>query len=378
MVARTEVLRGEAGHRRAEAVERRHKKIVELVRRAEAVLRRVGDHFTAKRIELHDDALHHDDADGKDRELQSERNALNEMSRNVAPCDAPVLAVQSQLGILQKGIEKAAERADELRRNGGDGCACDAPVEREDEEQIQPHVEDRREKQERERRGAVAHAAQARADEVIEKLRADAAEEDGAVGIGRAVDLPARGRDVDPREHGVEQRQRQRREHGGQRRGEDDLRRHGAANARAVARADKARRHGAEARARAEGELQEDHRERGGVVHTGDLARRQRLTDNGGVADGIDLLEQVGNDNGEREHEQRLPARSLREVHGLKERTKRKRRLMIHKPHLLPRCILMSFIRDCDYKFVGKGCQCHFCPKKVCASRRIFSLAPRA
>ena len=87
----------------------------------------------------------------------------------------------------------------------------------------------------------------------------------------------------------------------------------------------------------------EDHRERGGVVHTGDLARRQRLTDNGGVADGIDLLEQVGNDNGEREHEQRLPARSLREVHGLKERTKRKRRLMIHKPHLLPRCIFDIF-----------------------------------
>jgi len=86
-----------------------------------------------------------------------------------------------------------------------------------------------------------------------------------------------------------------RRENSGQRRGEDDLRRHGAADARAVARTDKARCHGAEARARAEGELQEDHRERGGVVHTSDLARRQRLTDNGGVADGIDLLEQVGN-----------------------------------------------------------------------------------
>jgi len=53
------------------------------------------------------------------------------------------------------------------------------------------------------------------------------------------------------------------------------------------------------------------------------------------------LLEQVGNDNGEREHEQRLPARSLREVHGLKERTKtawqaRMRRMQKGMPSSLP------------------------------------------
>ena len=63
VVAGAEVLRGEARHGGAEAVERCHKQVVELVRCAEAVLRRVRDHDAVEYIELHHNALHHDDAD---------------------------------------------------------------------------------------------------------------------------------------------------------------------------------------------------------------------------------------------------------------------------------------------------------------------------
>ena len=120
------------------------------------------------------------------RELQAERDALNEMARNVAPCDAPVLAVQSQLGILQKGVEKQPS----VLMSCAATVAMAAPATPQWNERMKsrssPTLRIVEKKQERERRGAVAHAAQERADEVIEKLRADAAEEDGAVGIGRA------------------------------------------------------------------------------------------------------------------------------------------------------------------------------------------------
>ncbi len=98
-----------------------------------------------------------------------------------------------QLGIFHESINKAAERADKLRAYRGNGCACYAPAERNDEQQIEPNIEGRGKEQEHQRRDGVAHAAQKRADEVIEELCADAGKNDGAIGVGRAIDLGAPG-----------------------------------------------------------------------------------------------------------------------------------------------------------------------------------------
>ena len=68
-VTRAEILRRKAGHRRAETVERRHQQTVDLVCRTETVLRCARDHRAVEHIKLHDDALHHDDADCQPRKL---------------------------------------------------------------------------------------------------------------------------------------------------------------------------------------------------------------------------------------------------------------------------------------------------------------------
>lgn len=100
----------------------------------------------------------------------------------------------------------------------------------------------------------------------------------------------------------------------------NDLRRHRAAHACRIVRADIARRDHAEARADAKGKLQKDKNERRRIVDTRNFLRCQRLTDDGRVADRVDLLQQVRNNDWERKRQNRLPAFALRELHRLEER----------------------------------------------------------
>ena len=83
-VARAEILRRKAGHRRAETVERRHQQVIDLVCRTETVLRRIGDHRSTQHIKLNNDALHHNDADRQHGKLKAERDALDQMEGKVA------------------------------------------------------------------------------------------------------------------------------------------------------------------------------------------------------------------------------------------------------------------------------------------------------
>ena len=84
-------------------------------------------------------------------------------------------------------------------------------------------------------------------------------------------------------------------------------------------RADIARRDHAKTRADAEGKLQENKDERRRIVDARDLLRCQRLADDGRVADRVDLLQQVRNNDWERKRQNRLPAFSLRELYRLEQ-----------------------------------------------------------
>ena len=68
-----------------------------------------------------------------------------------------------------------------------------------------------------------------------------------------------------------------------------------------------------------EGKLQENKDERRRIVDARDLLRCQRLADDGRVADRVDLLQQVRNNDWERKRQNRLPAFALRELHRLEE-----------------------------------------------------------
>ena len=118
---RAEVLRREARHRGAEAIERRHQEAIDLVCRAKAILRGIRDHHAVQHVKLDDDTLHHNDADRQHGKLKTERDALNQMARHIMARDLPVLLMQAQLGIFGESIGKAAQRADELRAHRGDG-----------------------------------------------------------------------------------------------------------------------------------------------------------------------------------------------------------------------------------------------------------------
>ena len=223
IVARAQVLGGEAGHGRAQGVHRRCRQAGQLVGRAEAHLGGGGHHNAVQHVKLYHHALHDDNADGQHRELQPQGHTLHHMAADIAPGDPHVLPVQPQLRIPGKGIDEARHRADELSRHRGNGRTGHAPPEHDDEQQVQSHVQHRGKQQEQQRRQGVAHAAQKRADEVIKQLGPDAREDDEAIGIRGAIHLGIVRRHVDPRQHGIQQRQGQGRQQHRQHRRQDDL-----------------------------------------------------------------------------------------------------------------------------------------------------------
>jgi len=65
-------------------------------------------------------------------------------------------------------------------------------------------------------------------------------------------------------------------------------------------------------------QLQKDKDNGGGIIHPGHLTGRQRLPHYGRIADGIHLLQQVTDDNGQRKGQDRLPGGALCQVPRLK------------------------------------------------------------
>ena len=68
--------------------------------------------------------------------------------------------------------------------------------------------------------------------------------------------------------------------------------------------------------------MQKDIHDRRNVVYASDLFGGERLADDGGVTDGIDLLQQVRQDDRERKAQNGLPARALGQVDRLEQRGK--------------------------------------------------------
>ena len=371
-----QILRREAGHGAAQRVHGRGHQIEQPVGRTEAVLRRVGHHHTVPHIELHHAALHDDDAHRQHGELQAKGNAADQVPLHIQHGDAPVGSVQPQHRITDKGVDKAADGADELRQHRGAGRTGHAPAEGQDEQQVQPHVQYRGEQQEHQRRHRVAHGPQERADKVIEQLRADAREDDGAVGVRRGVYLVVVRRHVDPRQHGIQQHQRQGRQCHRQRRRQKDLRGQRAPHPALVVHAHIVGRDDAEARADAEGELQKDEHQRIGIVDTGYLGGGQRLTNDGRVADGVHLLQKVGQDHRQRKQEDHLPARPLGQVDGLPSFM-----CCFHRNRSLLLCSIDNYLsQSADYNTLRRRCQELFYKKSAhrsfpvprCRSSRIL------
>ena len=217
------VLRGKAGHGRTKAVERCGYQIGQLIGRAKAVLRSAGNHHTIQHIKLHHNALHNDNANRQHRKLQPQRNPLHHMTSHIPPRDAPVLPVEPDVRILGKGIDKASDRADQLRADRGNGRTGHPPVEHNNEQQIQSHIQYRGKQQKQQRRNRITHAAQKRADKVIEQLRTNSRKDDKAIGICGMVNLRIIRGNIDPCQHWIQQQKCCRSQQYGKRGRKNDL-----------------------------------------------------------------------------------------------------------------------------------------------------------
>ena len=316
------VLRVVAEQTRAEPVVGGHEEVDELVCRAEAVLRgRARDHFArCGEVKFHDRALHHDDADRKDGKLQAERHALLDMRRDRGQRYAPVRTLGAERRVFAQRVDRAADEAEQLRRDGGNRRTGGTHAERHEEEQIQPHIEKRGDREEEQRRERVAEGTQNAADQVVADLCDRADENDEAIGACCCVNLAVRGGDVDEREH---LRQEQDGQHG-QKRGDDerqlDLCRKRAAHAARIAAADAVGGDDAEPCRAAEGKLQENESQRECVVDARHLFGSEHLPADDGVGQGVDLLQIIGEDDRRSVEQDDAPGRARSQLDRARER----------------------------------------------------------
>ena len=115
----------------------------------------------------------------------------------------------------------------------------------------------------------------------------------------------------------------------------------------------------------------------GGVdVDTGHLGGGQRLTNDGRVADGVHLLQKVGQDHRQRKQEDHLPARPLGQVDGLPSFM-----CCFHRNRSLLLCSIDNYLsQSADYNTLRRHCQELFYKKSVhrsfpvprCRSSRIL------
>ena len=174
---------------------------------------------------------------------------------------------------------------------------CDREPEREDEQQVEPDVQHGGKQQEDERRGRIAQTAQNGADQIVVELREDPEENDQRVLICRPPDAGVCLGQADEPEQGLE------RQHGGtgqrerQDTAENKLRRKGSADSGLIAAP---RRDGCDDRksgGAADRELQEDEQDRKHIVHARNVIDAERLPADRSIADRIDLLQQIREDD---------------------------------------------------------------------------------
>ena len=112
--------------------------------------------------------------------------------------DAHSVAMKMKVRLAAEDVEKTEQRTDALRKDGRRSRAADAQPERSHEEIIQHNVQHAAEKQEEERRDAVADGLHHVRFQIIRHRQRNAREDDGQVAQGAVADI---GGDL----HGVHQ-----------------------------------------------------------------------------------------------------------------------------------------------------------------------------
>ena len=265
-------------------------------------LHRGGKGRHDRRAEGVDPALDHQNAEIHHRLLDRRQGREPQNLRHIAPVVAQILPPDSDLRAANPAVDPQPQTGDVLGDDRGCRRARHAPVKRQDEDQVQADIEDRRHGQKQQRGHGIAQGPEQTGEEVIEERGGDAEKDHKEI---RGHQAPAFIGHLEQRQNGLEENKDQHIEHGrhqgDEAEGEDD------APAQPLplplAPAD------GEEHAAAHGQAQEDggqkRHQRIGRAHRPQGVAAQIPAHNQRVGDVIALLEQVAHHKGPGEPQQR-------------------------------------------------------------------------
>ena len=293
--SRAQILGMEADDGRAQGVHGAHKEVIELIGGAESVLGGIaGYHDPALAdVKAHKRTLHHDDADCQHRKLKAHGNALSQVPDIEGKGHMEVTFRGVELLIFPERVDQAQYRAQCLGQHGCHRRADDPEPEHKDEKQVQTDIQHGGEQQENQRRCGIPQAPQDGANQIVVKLGEYADENYQGILIGSLPDAGVCLRQADEAKQGPQGQYGD----GGQQQGhstpENELRREGSSDPGLIALP---RRYGGyhrESGGAAHCKLQEYKEDRENIIYACNFIDAEGLAADGGIADGIDLLKQV-------------------------------------------------------------------------------------
>ena len=289
ILARAEILSGKARRRRRQRV----------VGAAEE-LEQLGGRRRARNIDRAEGvycALQQHGADRRDGELQTDRNAHPEQTERLRPAEFPVVLLHPQHVKVLFHIPDAEHTRDRLRHDRCNGRARNAHFQAIDGRKVQYNVDKRCQRQEPDRRLAVAQRTQHARPHIVKDGRRNAAENDENIVKGVFKLLRRRSH---RRQHRPARRKRQRQQQRRCNRRKPDAVADVPAQRPIVARTEGLRNWDRHTGTQAAAEADYEKIYGGGRADAAQRHHAQRVADDRGIDKRVDLLEQQAKQNGDR------------------------------------------------------------------------------
>ena len=254
--------------------------------------------------------LHHA-ADRRNGKLQRHGKSLRKMPARQAEIPSEVGAAGAQQRIAAQRKDQAADARDELRKHGGERRARIVHAEREDEQKVQPDIEQRRKDEEEQGRARIPHRPQHARNDVVKSSRRNAAEDDEQITVGILVIGGGRVHQI---EQNARERHRDRRDHGGDQGAQKIAHAHGAAHAVLIARAERLRHLDGKTR-RQPVHRPDDQKDDGArQSHARKCLGPDGIPHNDGIRHVIELLKHAAQKHGERKKENEFERTALCQI----------------------------------------------------------------
>ena len=243
-------------------------------------------------------------------------NALAEQVPVELSAHLEVLALWHQHAGLAEDIEDAEHHRNALGNDSGHGRSLDPHADDGDEHEVQRHIQARGDQQKDQRHETVADGPEQACTEVVRKHDQHAHVNDEDIAVGLFQDLR---RGVQQHQQRVQAHKACQRDAEGGQKSDDERARHGLLEQVLVLGPVGARCNDGKAVANTNAESDQKLVDRAAGANGGQCRVAQHIAHDHGVHGIIQLLEQVGNKNGEHEDEQALENGAVHQVHILVE-----------------------------------------------------------